>query len=451
MKTTVFYICNSCQGQFPKWSGKCPGCGAWDTLIEKKASQVKKMAVEQQLLKESLEPLDLAEIEAQELNRYQLSLESVSRVFGGGLVAGSVVLLGGDPGVGKSTLALQLLLDLSNQYRTLYISGEESAFQVKHHFNRLGAGKARSFPFLNETSLAAICATLIKEKPEVVVIDSIQTLLDEESSGEAGGLSQVRTACVKLLAIAKRHDISIILIGHVTKDGSVAGPKALEHLVDAVLYLEGDHLRQYRVLKAVKNRFGPLGEVAVLSLAGTGFVEVKNPAGVFLPNDLQLPPGSAIAPAVFGSQIFLVVIEVLLSKTSGSYPKHMAVGLETKKLELVLAILAKYLKVNIGNFDVYVKVTGDLFLEDSSFELSLAAAILSAYYEKALPQATAVFGELSLTGEARPVGKTKERLTVAKSFGFKTVWLPPLPGKVNSELKLIECKSVYQLAELFQK
>ena len=450
MKNSVLYVCRDCQGRFPKWSGKCLGCGGWDTLVEQKVSQVKKLAAEEQLLKEGLEPLDLAQVKAEELTRFVFSFNSINKVFGGGLVAGSVVLLGGDPGVGKSTLALQLLLDISNKYNTLYISGEESAHQVKHHFTRLSVLSGQ-FPFLNETSLPAVIATLIKIKPEVVVIDSIQTLLDEESSGEAGGLNQVRTACVKLLAVAKRYNIAIVLIGHVTKEGSVAGPKALEHLVDAVLYLEGDRLRQYRVLRAVKNRFGALGEVAVLALNNNGFEEVKNPAGVFLPADLQLPIGSAVAPVIFGSQIFFVMIEVLLNKTTTAYPKHMAVGLETKKLELILAILAKYLKVNVGNYDVYVKVVGDLFLEDSGFELSLATAILSAYYEKVLPPALAIFGEVSLTGEVRPVGKTKERLTASQSFGFKAIWLPPLPAKVNSALKLLECKSVNQLAEYFQK
>lgn len=435
MVKTVFN-CSKCDAQFPKWSGRCLECGAWGTLIEGVEQKPKsKQAVSQ------TRPGQVVELSHEKINneiRLKTNFKEFDQVVGGGLVKDSLILLGGDPGVGKSTLALQLAAGYQGE--VLYVSAEESVSQVASRLKRL---KNNQLKFLNEDKLEVIRATIEDIKPDLVVVDSIQTIYSEEVDSNAGSLNQVRACTAKLLELAKSLPVSIVVIGHVTKQGEVAGPKTMEHLVDTVLYLEGDKYKQYRLLRATKNRFGSTDEIGILEMTAAGLKAVSNPSEIFIAES-QNQPGSVITAVREGSQVFLVEVQALVSKTTAAYPKRSASGFDQKRLELLTTVITKKTKINLTNFDVFLNLAGGLKLTEPALDLAVVASIISAYQDQALPKASVVFGEVGLGGEVRKVSRTKDRIKEALKLGFDRVILPYFTEEVKGT-KLLKIKEIKEL------
>ncbi len=451
MNNTLF-ICSKCDSQYPKWNGRCLECGAWGTLTENKAQKAKSKGQVKTQAGQVFNLTKNLKFKTNNFSRLVSGFKELDRVLGGGITPGSLILLGGDPGVGKSTLALQLAGGFNGE--VLYVSAEESVDQVLERFNRLnkirrsesGGGK-----FLNEDHLETIIATIENEKPELVVIDSIQTVYTEDagagfkSAPATGNLNQIKACTAKLLALAKQSQAAIIIIGHVTKEGGLAGPKTMEHLVDAVLYLEGDKYKQYRLLRASKNRFGPTDEVAILEMVADGLKSVINPSKIFLAGRHH-QPGSVICAVVEGSQVFLVEVQALVAKTSSGYPKRSVSGFDQRRLEMLSTVVSKKAGVNLANFDVYLNIAGGLTLREPALDLAVAASIISAYQDKALLKQAVIFGEVGLAGEVRSVVKTKERVKEAIKLGFNKIILPYYEGASNSSLvKIKEVKEIVGL------
>lgn len=451
MVNTIF-ICSKCDSQYPKWSGRCLECGSWGTIAENK-KQITKSKAKKEIKGEAAKTVSFSNSEFKISNfekKLKTDFDEVNKVLGGGITTGSVILLGGDPGVGKSTLALQLAAGLGAE--VLYVSAEESMNQVGERLTRLRPlDSARGFgglKFLNEDHLETILATLDQEKPKLTVIDSIQTVYSEEIQGSAGTLNQVKACAAKLVSLAKSENLSIILIGQVTKEGQLAGPKSIEHLVDAVLYLEGDQYKQYRLLRATKNRFGPTDEVAILEMTKEGLRPVLNPSKIFL-SESHHQSGSVICAVAEGSQVFLVEVQALVSKSSFGYPKRSASGFEQKRLELLTTVLTKRAGINLANFDVYLNIAGGLNLHEPALDLAVAASIISAYQDKVFPEKSVIFGEAGLGGEVRAVTKTKERVKEAVRLGFKKIILPYFEGEAKG-VDLIKIKEVREIILLLK-
>lgn len=443
------FVCSKCDAQYPKWSGRCLECGSWGTLIEeiKNKPQSTRLSAKKSQISSSKASKEIVELSrginnAQRVTRLQTGFAEFDKVLGGGITPGSLILLGGDPGVGKSTLALQIAGSFNSD--VLYVSAEESADQVLERFNRLNKIR-RSFSgggkFLNEDNLETIIATIVEEQPKLVVIDSIQTVYTEEIKNTTGNINQIKACTAKLLGLVKQIQAAIIIIGHVTKEGDLAGPKTMEHLVDTVLYLEGDKYKQYRILRAAKNRFGPTDEVAILEMAPNGLVPVINPSKIFLAESHK-GPGSVICAVAEGSQVFLVEVQALVSKTSFGYPKRSASGFDQRRLELLATVLIKKAGVNLANFDIYLNIAGGLTLREPALDLAVCSSIISAYYDKTFPEQTVIFGEVGLAGEARGVAKTKERVKEALKLGFKKIILPYFDGTGAGLLKIKEIKEL---------
>jgi len=445
MPQTIF-TCLKCDAQYPKWAGRCLECGAWGTIEESQKPQVKSKKIG--LTHAAGQVVKLDGGQNHNLERLLAGFGEFDRVLGGGLVKGGLVLLGGDAGVGKSTLALQIAAAISKKNNCLYISGEESLEQIGQRLNRLSS-KTQNLGFLNETKIETILATLEQEQPLLVVIDSIQTIYTEELPSEAGSINQVRACTVKLLEIAKRLNIALLLVGQVTKDGQLAGPKASEHLVDVVLYLEGDQYKQYRLLRAAKNRFDSVTEIGLWQMAKQGLTEVVNPSEIFLSKANSQQSGSVVAPVAEGSRIFLVEVQALVAKTSFGYPKRTSSGFDPKRLEIITTVLTKKGGVNLSNFDVVVNLASGLSFKEPALDLAVALAIVSAWQDQALPEKTAVFGEVGLAGELRPVIKTKERLQECVKLGFKKIILPYFTEEVKN-LDLIKLQALKDFQKIFK-
>lgn len=432
------FVCLKCDAQRPKWSGRCSECGEWGSIKEQPASSSASLSFRREKLKSQGIKAASAQVINFSQNGFQSSVKQkiktnlayFDKVLGGGLAPGSLVLLGGDPGVGKSTLALQLALNCQTQ--AMYVSAEESASQVVDRFKRLNR-KNDGLSFINEDNVETITATLLEHCPPIAIIDSLQTVFSSEVKNQAGSPNQLKAIVAKLAETAKAENIALILIGHVTKEGELAGPKTLEHLVDAVVYLEGDKYKQYRLLRSVKNRFGPTDEVAILEMTAGGLAEVLNPSKIFLAEARNKEAGSVICPVAEGSQVFLVEVQALVSKSTFGYPKRSASGFDQKRLEMLCAILTKRAGINLANFDVYLNIAGGLTLREPALDLAVCASIISAYQDKVFEEGAAIFGEAGLAGEARAVVKTKERIKEAVKLGFKKIILPyvdvrPAPG-----------------------
>lgn len=435
MKT--IFECSNCGGQYPKWEGRCRGCGKWGT-IEKSVSDLTEDKEQKSKINEPISAaniVDLAQFDAPEHQRISSGIHEFDRVLGGGIVAGSLILIGGSPGIGKSTLLLQIIssLALSSQSPPLYISGEESANQIKLRFERLKL-KAHAIQFANETATEKICATIERLKPTLVIVDSIQTLRSKEAGSAAGSLQQVSISCVKLMEVAKKHGVPIFIIGHITKEGVVAGPKTLEHLVDTVLYLEGDKNHFYRLLRSVKNRFGSVDEVGIFEMTDAGMVEVKNPSLAFLSDFDASSPGTVTTVVMEGTRPLLVEIQALTSKTYFGYPKRATSGFKKSRLELLIAILSKRLGLRLGEQDVYLNVAGGLKINEPAADLAACGAIISSFHDKPLPAKTCVFGEVGLGGEVRTVSFFEKRIREAENMGFTAAICPKI--KNSSPIKL---------------
>ncbi len=422
-KQKTIYTCQNCGAQRPKWEGRCPECGAWNSLVEELYTDP---ALTQHSTKGWIKsdidnrPKLLTQEQKQktQLQRYTSQLKEWDRVLGGGLVASELVLLGGAPGIGKSTLLLQVVGSLDLQLApVLYVSGEESVEQTQDRAERLGVEHENLYLF-NESNLQVIDQWVESIKPKLLIIDSIQTIYRPELSGAPGTVSQVRECAAHLLNLAKSKGISMILVGHITKDGNIAGPKVLEHMVDAVLYFEGDEHQEYRLLRAIKNRFGPAGELGVFSMSTRGLLDVTHPSFLVINHLQQLPVGSSLYCSMEGSRPFLCELQSLNVRTSFPAPRRTVVGLELQRLHLILAIMEKHLGLSFVDEDVYVSVIGGLNIQEPGVDLAIAASILSSLWQQNTKAPTVFFGELGLTGEVRPCRQLETRLKEALRLGI---------------------------------
>jgi DNA repair protein RadA/Sms len=447
---TVF-VCTNCDAQFPKWSGRCLECGSWGTLHEETldSKEVAKDAVKKAVNKAGgAELIDLSAIKATSLERLKTNIAEIDRVLGGGLVPGSLVLLSGEPGIGKSTLVAQIANAVGKNYETVYVSGEESAAQVKSRLSRLECD-LKNLKFISETNIEKIVSTAVRVKPDILIIDSIQTVYSSLIPTEAGNISQIRAAAVKFLELAKENDIAVLLIGHITKDGTVAGPKSLEHIVDTVLYLENETNNNYCLLRATKNRFGSVNELGVLEMTGTGFKEVKNPSLIFVESGLNNIPGSVIGCVIEGTRPFLVDMQALVTKTIFGYPQRKTSGFDAGRLQVLSAVISKRTKINLIGADIILNVVGGLKISDPALDLAACSAIISSSANKNFDRHTIVLGEVGLGGEVRNVFRLEERLKEAERLGYTSAIIPNVEVKAG-KLKLIKIKDLNGLVEIIK-
>ena len=425
MKTKTVFSCQGCGYQSPKWLGRCPDCGNWNSFAEEDyPAPAAKGGMRVSLYKD--EPVLLKDVVTSHANRFKTGIQEVDRVLGGGIVEGSVILIGGDPGVGKSTVSLQISNQLAGEgICVLYVSGEESVTQTKLRAGRLGGNqKHDNLYIVNQTDLCLITEYIKKLKPQVVIIDSIQVIFDSSISSSPGSVSQVRECAGILTQLAKATGVSIFIIGHVTKDGAIAGPRVLEHIVDTVLYFEGDRFSVYRILRAVKNRFGSTNEIGVFEMTSAGLAEVKNPSEIFLSERPRDVSGSVVVSILEGSRPLLVEIQSLVSKSAFGYARRRAQGFDFNRLNLLIAVLEKRMGLHLEAEDIFVNVAGGIKIEDPAADLGVAAAIASAFLEQpVIPEAIAL-GEVGLAGEIRSISQAGLRIKEAEKLGFKHCILP---------------------------
>ncbi|PLZ02100.1 DNA repair protein RadA [Burkholderia sp. WAC0059] len=425
-KAKTLYTCSGCGGQTPKWQGQCPACGAWNTLVESVAEPPGGHRF--QSLAKSAPVRRLAEIDAADVPRFTTGIGEFDRVLGGGLVAGGVVLIGGDPGIGKSTLLLQSLAQIASERRALYVSGEESAAQIALRAQRLAlldpGSKASELQLLAEIQLERIQATIEAEKPDVAVIDSIQTVYSDALTSAPGSVAQVRECAAQLTRIAKQSGTAIIMVGHVTKEGNLAGPRVLEHIVDTVLYFEGDTHSSFRLVRAFKNRFGAVNELGVFAMTERGLRGVANPSALFLSQHGQTVPGSCVLVTQEGSRPLLVEIQALVDTAHVPNPRRLAVGLEQNRLALLLAVLHRHAGIACFDQDVFLNAVGGVKITEPAADLAVLLAIHSSMRNKPLPKGLIVFGEVGLAGEIRPSPRGQERLKEAAKLGFSCALIP---------------------------
>ena len=433
-KEKTLYVCSECGGQTSKWQGQCPHCLAWNTLGETLAETRTRRF---QALAASGQVQRLSDVQARETPRIATGMAEFDRVLGGGLVAGGVVLIGGDPGIGKSTLLLQALASLAAGRSTLYVSGEESADQIALRANRLGLDNA-DIPILTEIRLESILATLKQEQPQVAVIDSIQTVYTEALQSAPGSVSQVRECAQELTRHAKQAGTTVIFVGHVTKEGTLAGPRVLEHIVDTVLYFEGDTGSSFRLIRAFKNRFGAVNELGVFAMTDKGLKGVNNPSALFLNRSEREAPGSCVVVAQEGTRPLLVEIQALVDTAHTPSPRRLCVGLDPNRLAMLLAVLHRHGGLACFDQDVFVNAVGGVRINEPAADLAVLAAVVSSMKNKALPHKLAVFGEVGLSGEIRPVQRGQERLKEAAKLGFSQILAPKanLPKQPLSDLRV---------------
>jgi DNA repair protein RadA/Sms len=420
MKSKTVFVCQSCGFNSPKWLGRCPSCGEWNTLIE----EVEEQAPAEYSFPPS-QPVLYEEIKEAKRERIKAGIEELNPVLGGGVVPGSLILIGGEPGIGKSTLLLQVSRDFVAQgEKVLYVSGEESLEQMKIRGDRLGI-KDGSLYLLAETNLERVMAHAEKLSPQIFVLDSIQTIFSSKLSSSPGTISQVREVANQVFRFAKKNQVSSFLIGHITKEGSLAGPKSLEHMVDVVLYFEGERDHSYRVLRALKNRFGPVSELAIFEMGSRGLQPIPNPSAFFLKERPLKEAGSVVVSTIKGSRPLLVEIQALVSSTLfAGNPRRMTIGLDHFRVAMLLAIIEKKLGLSFAGEDIYINVAGGLSIEEPATDLGVIMAVASCLKNKAIPPEVSVFGEVGLSGEVRSVGQPLARVKESHSLGFETVILP---------------------------
>jgi DNA repair protein RadA/Sms len=428
----IHYSCAECGYSTGRWLGRCPGCGSFGTLAEEAPPVANGNGEAKPLLR-------LAEVEVEEAERIATGVAELDRVLGGGLVPASLVLVGGEPGVGKSTLLLMALAAISRERRALLVTGEESSAQVKLRAARLGG--AEQVEILAETNLEAVCATLERERPDVCVIDSVQTLYSAEIGSAPGSVSQVREAAARLLRVGKEAGVALFLVGHVTKDGSVAGPRVLEHLVDCVLQFEGDRYHAHRVLRAAKNRFGSTNELGVFEMTGTGLQGVPDPSAVFGQSDGEV--GAAVACALEGTRPLLLEIQALVSQTDLAMPRRVGTGVDPKRLAMIVAVLSRHAGIALGQADVFVNVAGGVRIDEPGADLAVALAIASAAKGAPLKASTASFGEVGLTGRLRPATQAERRAHECAKLGLANV-IVPKGTEARAKVSLVEAETLRQ-------
>ncbi len=442
MKVKTKYVCSACGYESTKWMGRCPGCDGWNTLEEELLRTEKTAGKTLSSLRSK--PTSLAEVDVTDYNRLTCGIGELDRVLGGGVVPGSLVLVGGDPGIGKSTLLLQLAARLDQRATLFYISGEESEKQLKMRSDRLNS-QSPAFMVLSETDITAIRANLDEIRPDVLIIDSIQTMYHPDISSAPGSVSQVREVTLSLMRYAKETATAVFIVGHVTKDGAIAGPKVLEHMVDCVLYFEGERNHSYRVLRAVKNRFGSTNEIGVFEMSDAGLMEVENPSMMLLEGRPAQAPGSAVVCTMEGTRPVLAEIQALISPSGFGTPRRMATGIDYNRVNLMIAVLEKRVGLNLSNQDAYVNIVGGIRLDEPAVDLALALAIASAFRNKPIDSSIAAIGEVGLTGELRAVNQIERRLAEVLKLGFKACIIPQANTKnlkVPEGMKVLPAKNL---------
>ena len=451
-KTTFF--CKECGFESPKWLGQCPGCKDWDSFVEEPV--VKTAAGRSVTVTEHREPSKLSEIVTNDEVRTLTGIGELDRVLGGGIVTGSLVLVGGDPGIGKSTLLLQMCKQLAEAGKdVLYVSGEESVKQIKMRADRLGTFQKELF-LLSETDLDIVTEVIGRKKPEIVIIDSIQTMYREEIGSAPGSVSQVRETTSTLMRLAKSLPVSIFIVGHVTKEGVVAGPRVLEHMVDTVLYFEGDGGASYRFLRGVKNRFGSTDEIGVFEMRGNGLVEVQNPSEYMLAGKPKQAPGSIVVCSIEGTRPILIEVQALVCQTNFNMPRRTSTGTDYNRVNLLMAVIEKRMGVRMGDCDAYINVAGGMRIHEPALDLGIILALLTSYRNQSLDDETICFGEVGLAGEVRAVNMAEQRVLEAAKLGFKRCILPKvncrqlaLTKEQTRGLELVGIESIHELLEVF--
>lgn len=417
------FVCSKCDAQYPKWSGRCLECGAWGTISEGIQDDKKQITTTKIDAKELI---DLAKASTKDYQRHKTNINEFDRVLGGGIVPGSLILIGGEPGIGKSTLILQICQKLDSP--VLYVSGEESADQIKIRLDRLDF-QIKKLQFLPENNIEKILAHALEQKPQLLIVDSIQTVYSSELPSEAGSINQVRVATVKLLELAKKNNIAVMIVGHITKDGQVAGPKSMEHLVDTVLYLESSTKDDYRILRCNKNRFGSTNEIGIFDMTSQGLLEIKNPSQLFLGQNKEPLSGSAITCIIEGSRPFLIEIQALVSKTIFGYPQRKTAGYDLNRLQMLTAVLIKRANLPLVNQDIHLNIVGGLKINETAADLAVCLAIYSSLKNITINPDTLILGEVGLGGEIRPVYQLDKRIEEAKKLNFKTIIVPQTKTK----------------------
>ena len=449
-KAKTVFVCSECGNESPKWLGKCPACNSWNTFYEQKIEKYTEANKIEKKINNTPKPLN--SYVGQEANRTSTGYLELDRVLGGGLVKGSLILLGGEPGIGKSTLILQLCEKVQGEGKVLYVSGEESAEQIKLRADRLEI-KNQDLMFLGETDIDVIKDAISDMKPKLVIIDSIQTMYSDEITAAAGSVSQVREITSQIMRMCKAQQITTIIIGHVTKEGNIAGPRVLEHMVDTVLYLEGERYNTYRILRAVKNRFGSTNEIGMFEMREEGMCEVTNPSDILITEREDNPSGSCILASVEGTRPILVEVQALTSQTVFGLPKRTANGFDYNRLAVLIAVLEKKAGLSLGNQDVYLNIAGGMKISEPAADLGIIATVASSYKNVPISQSTVVMGEVGLTGEVRRINLIEKRLKEAEKLGFKTCIIPENNKKVlkdNYKLDIIGVKSIGDMLRILK-
>ena len=445
-KVSTVFVCSNCGYESAKWIGKCPACNEWNSFYEEKLAKTAGTASKE---KKSSSPKKLNDVKGAEAVRVKSGIAELDRVLGGGLVKGSLILLGGEPGIGKSTLILQLCNSVKEEGKVLYVSGEESAEQIKIRADRLNI-KNEDIMFLGETDIDIIENTILEMKPKLVIIDSIQTMYSSEITSAAGTVSQVREITSRIMRVCKSNEITTIIIGHVTKDGNIAGPRVLEHMVDTVLYLEGERYFSYRILRGVKNRFGSTNEVGMFEMQNEGMVEITNPSSVLISERSDNPPGSVIVAAMEGTRPLLIELQALTTLSVYGLPRRTANGIDYNRLTLLIAVLEKKMGYALGNQDVYLNVVSGIKIYEPAVDLSVIAACASSFKNVSIPKDTVVIGEVGLTGEIRAVNLMEKRLKEAEKLGFKTCIIPESNKKLLKDKYKLDIIGVGNVKDAIQ-
>jgi len=451
MKNKTHFVCNECGNQSQKWLGKCPICSSWNTYIEEiiydESVEKKRHSIK---TREYPKATLLKDVMIEDFKRVITKNIEVDRVLGGGLVIGSLTLIAGDPGIGKSTLLMQLASSLGAENRVLYVSGEESSRQIKMRVERLGLPKDNIY-VLAENNMEDICASIDEIDPLYIIIDSIQTVYLNDMTGAPGSVGQVREATLSLMKIAKGQDRSILIVGHVTKTGNIAGPKVLEHMVDTVLYLEGEKDHSYRILRSAKNRFGSTQEIGVFEMGEEGLVEVANPSKYFLTHMSEVVPGSIIVPVIEGTRTLLLEIQALTVDSSFPVPRRLSTGIDLNRIILLIAVLEKKMKISMGKKDIYFNIVGGLKIDDRGIDMGVVIALISSLYNIPINKNVLVIGEIGLTGEIRAVASLEQRIKESEKLGFQKIIVPKTKGlkKINRNIEIIEVSNIMEAVNIF--
>ena len=447
-KAKTIFVCNECGYESPKWLGKCPACNSWNTFFEQKIEKYTETNKMEKKANNTPKPLN--SYIGQEANRTSTGYAELDRVLGGGLVKGSLVLLGGEPGIGKSTLILQLCEKVQGEGKVLYVSGEESAEQIKLRADRLEV-KKEDLLFLGETDIDIVKDAISEINPKLVIIDSIQTMYSSEITAAAGSVSQVREITSQIMRMCKAQEITTIIIGHVTKDGTIAGPRVLEHMVDTVLYLEGERYNTYRILRAVKNRFGSTNEIGMFEMKQEGMCEVTNPSDILITERDDNPSGSCVVASMEGTRPILVEIQALTSQTVFGLPKRTANGFDYNRLAVLIAVIEKRANLNLGTQDVYLNVAGGMKLSEPAVDLGIIATVASAYKNVPIAKDVVIMGEVGLTGEVRRINLIEKRLKEVEKLGFKRCIIPENNKKGLKDAYKLDIIGVKNIGEALRK